>query len=265
MQTSISSWLIKSKAVIEPPPTQQAPDPLPEVPIAASQETSVTSESITTDPKPIDAPDDIERILDRLRSSGKHVQSLPSNVTICQVSQDLIQPFRRLNTLLLPIPYQDKFYKETLEDPVIASLTFAALWTDAPAPCVPTQSGKKPTGRLVGAIRGRLVPALNPGDRPQLYIATLGTLAPYRSHSIASSLLELITFRGIELYNVDCVTAHVWEAQDDVMEWYKKRDFEVVRKMPGYYKRLNPPDAVFMARHVSPLDMGPMHAFRSEG
>lgn len=274
MQTSISAWLNKPKAVVEPPPNRQEPEIASEALVAvplskpvASQ--SIASSDINTQLTPAHASGDIERVLDRLKSSSKHVRPIPPNVTICPVSQDLIQPFRRLNTLLLPIPYQDKFYKETLEDPVIASITFAALWSDSAVRLAPsagqTQPIIEPTGRLVGAIRCRIVPAPNPQNRPQLYIATLGTLAPYRSHGIALSLLELVTFRAIELYNIDCVTAHVWEAQDDILRWYEKRGFEVVRRMPGYYKRLNPPDAVFVARHVSPLDLGPMHAFRSEG
>jgi ribosomal protein S18 acetylase RimI-like enzyme len=158
-----------------------------------------------------------------------------------------------MNSLILPIPYREEFYKEIMEDPVTASITRLALWHDKPDLKPPNQVSP---GRLVAAVRCRIFPTPpdNPYEKtPVLYIATITTLAPFRGHALASHLLAEVTATAIEKYGVKAVMAHVWEENEDGMKWYKKRGFRVIAHEPQYYRRLAPKTAA----HVIRRDVGP--------
>lgn len=88
-----------------------------------------------------------------------------------------------------------------------------------------------------------------------LYLSTLVLLSPYRKHGIASHLLQTLTRRAIDDYGITSVGAHVWEANLDALEWYRKRGFCEIRRENGYYRRLDPQSAVVMQRKVSVMDM----------
>jgi ribosomal protein S18 acetylase RimI-like enzyme len=103
--------------------------------------------------------------------------------------------------------------------------------------------------RLIGAIRCRLLPS------SQLYISTIGILAPYRTHGIAMHLLQSVVKKAVELHSVRCVTAHVWEANEEGLEWYKKRSFEILGKEEGYYRKLKPQGAFLVRKWIGVGDL----------
>ncbi|KAL8919215.1 MAG: hypothetical protein Q9172_005088 [Xanthocarpia lactea] len=79
------------------------------------------------------------------------------------------------------------------------------------------------------------------------YIQTLALLSPYRSKGIAAGLLEVVT---TTLCREQCyagtatIYAHVWEENDEALEWYIKRGFQVSNDvLKGYYRRLKPDGA----------------------
>jgi len=161
-----------------------------------------------------------------------------------------------MNALLLQIPYREEFYKETMENQIIASVTRLALWHER------SSTSASPTAteaKLVAAIRCRVLaaPPENPYEKiPVLYISTLTTLGPFREHAIASHLLAEVTRLAIKLYNVKAVSGHVWEANGDGLEWYKKRGFRVVAHEPEYYRRLAPKTAALVIRRdIGPTDL----------
>ena len=202
--------------------------------------------------------------------------NLVSNVSISPVTATTLPQFRRIITLLLPVPYSDKFFHEILRDDVVSSLTLAALWFDGPSS----------TPRVVSGIRCRLL-AQSPtvaqpsssaataaaaaatalgffqaapssaeeGEKPSLYVSTIATLAPYRGHGIATELLRQVTARAIDDYGVATVTAHVWEANEEAREWYAKLGFLEVKREPEYYRRLRPMGAWLLERKVCPSDL----------
>jgi len=50
--------------------------------------------------------------------------------------------------------------------------------------------------------------------------------------------------------------AHVWEANEEAMEWYRRRGFKVVGREECYYKRLAPKSAAWVvSRDVRPGDL----------
>lgn len=87
-----------------------------------------------------------------------------------------------------------------------------------------------------------------------LYLSTLVLLSPYRGHGIMAYMLNVLTKRAVEAYGVTSVGAHVWEANAEGLEWYRKRGFKEVGREEGYYRRLNPQRAVVMQRQVSVMD-----------
>jgi ribosomal protein S18 acetylase RimI-like enzyme len=174
----------------------------------------------------------------------------------------------RITGLLLPIRYPNSFYTATITDPVIASLSRVAIYHDHPVAEVPGVSAAG-TDKVIGGIRCRLERIPQPEDSSQepqtqgggdtnLYIQTLHLLSPYRSHGVAASLLNALLFASppdsknkeqyqvsglVKHYNIRSVTAHVHEANEDAMNWYLARGFEVDGHVDEYYRRLKPSGA----------------------
>ena len=71
-----------------------------------------------------------------------------------------------------------------------------------------------------------------------LYLSTLVLLSPYRSHGIATHMLDILTRRAVYEYDVTSIGAHVWEANAEGLEWYRKRGFKQLAKEDGYYRML---------------------------
>ncbi|KAM0722693.1 hypothetical protein Q7P37_002134 [Cladosporium fusiforme] len=241
------TWLGKPAAVKEPPSiqtpaTKPEPAPAPTPPHTdearpeqgRNNETNVLPKTFLKDSKP----------------------PLPPNVELRGPTKEDIPAFKKLNSLLLPIPYPESFYKEILADPVDHSITLMALWHDSPADI------GKARGRLVGAIRCRLFakPPGNSASRarkegPMLYLSTLVLLSPYRGHGIAAHMLDSLIRTAVDDYEITSVGAHVWTANEEGLEWYQKRGFREVNRETGYYRRLNPTDAVVMLRDVGVMDL----------
>ncbi|PWW78441.1 hypothetical protein C7212DRAFT_83511, partial [Tuber magnatum] len=142
---------------------------------------------------------------------------------------------KRLNTLLLPIPYPQTFYSEILPSPLLTRLTRLAFYNPPPS----SSSSPSTQPICVGAIRCRLEP------HGKLYVMTLCTLSPYRGLGVAGRLLEAVVGRGVrEVY------AHVWEMNVEGIGWYARRGFEVGAVVGGYYRRLRPDGARIVRRRV---------------
>ncbi|KAI4245007.1 MAG: hypothetical protein LQ352_006651 [Teloschistes flavicans] len=134
-------------------------------------------------------------------------------------------------------------------------------------------------GTVVGGIQCRIeyrlcdpstpfdpasVSHLTPRPAPQVqetkycYIQTLALLSPYRSKGIATMLLESILAtlcRESIYYGTTIIYAHVWEMNDEALEWYKKRGFTVCEELvKDYYHRLKPAGARLVWRELGIVD-----------
>ncbi|KAF1851664.1 carbohydrate-binding module family 1 protein [Cucurbitaria berberidis CBS 394.84] len=277
LQSSLSSWLKKptttgqNEQPTKPPPIAKAvPNRPPPPPKSASAPTRVAS-APTAVPAAMDnwndIPDNFLQAPSRPRSKKSPRSSravtpssgtsrvpspvalpvqqpslpqlfalhpLPANVQLVPLTEELMPAFKRLIALTLPIPYPESFFKETMTEPH-HSITLVALWHSSPTSNDSVNpSPEKP--HLVGA----------------LYISTIGILAPYRSHGIAMHLLQAVVKQAVELHSVRCVTAHVWETNEEGLEWYKKRNFETLGKEEGYYRKLRPQGAFLTTTHSTP-------------
>lgn len=201
---------------------------------------------------------------------------LQPNISITPITPTTLPAYRRLITLLLPIRYPDRFYKDSVANPTPSSLALCAIWHETPPPRkrkVETLDGSvcsAPTASepaVIAGIQCRIEPFPTPptdsspaSTRSALYIQTLATLSPYRSLGIATALLDAIVATALRHYsnssgNVVEIYAHVWEANGDALEWYVKRGFRVEQEVIlGYYRKLRPSGARVVRRSLGVAD-----------
>ncbi|KAK4635658.1 N-alpha-acetyltransferase 50 [Fulvia fulva] len=257
-QSSLMTWLNKPRAVNEPPKSDKV-SPEQHEPGSNDEHTSTESDDdCPLENGPMIPSNVTETATKQVLPPTAPKGHLPPNVDFRSCTKQDIFHLKRLTSLLLPIPYPDSFYREIIEDLLSNNITMLAVWHDDPA-----AKGQE-KGRLIGAIRCRLFahsPVAEAHEHfrkgPMLYLSTLVLLSPYRSHGIATQLLHILTKRAIEDYGISRVGAHVWVANTEGLEWYRKRGFREVRRESGYYRRLDPQDAVVMQKDVGPSDLLP--------
>jgi ribosomal protein S18 acetylase RimI-like enzyme len=233
-QSSITAWLKKPTSVVRADtPTELTTAPAV-IPAESLDEPPIVVEHST----PEDSLSQDEAVT---VSNAFTLPSLPANVEFAPLTEDLIPSFKRLLSLTLPVAYPAVFFTETMTEPH-HSITLMALWHVSPPGQDSSSGSGKP--RLVGAVRCRLLPSAN------LYISTISLLSPYRSHGIATHLLQRIAVKASEEHGVKYITAHVWEANEDGLEWYKKRGFEIIGTEERYYGKLKPSGAVLVRKVI---------------
>jgi len=196
------------------------------------------------------------------------------NISIIPVSEVTIDAYRRLITLLLPIRYPDKFYKESVANSTPSSLALCAIWHDSPQN--KKRKIKSPDdntsttavgSKVVAGIQCRLEPIpTTPTDASSvppvysLYVQTIASLSPYRSLGIGTALLDAVITAAIRYHSrsdakVVEIYAHVWEVNREVLDWYVKRGFQVEQGIvQGYYRKLKPSGARVVRRRLGVAD-----------
>lgn len=190
---------------------------------------------------------------DQMEQRSRHPQ-----IHIHPITPSTAPSYRRLITVLLPIRYPDKFFKDSLADTTETALARIALWRASSTPSAAASSTTDLTsGQVVGGIQCRLedLPSDTPGAR-QLYIQTIAVLSPFRRCGIATSLLGAIITTIVEHYEgVTSIYAHVWEANVEALEWYQHRGFTIEEGViEGYYRRLKPSGAKVVRRRIEIAD-----------
>ncbi|KAF3918100.1 hypothetical protein ABW21_db0208058 [Orbilia brochopaga] len=208
------------------------------------------------------------------------ISSLPPNVTIRAPTKANIHLLKRINSLLLPVPYPENFYRDVLQRPESEILTRLAFYDDE---CVGgircrveteaeyrasmersvLREDKDSTAgsRILKAIPNDSVRRSwtdsaedAGGPKRKIYIMTLAVLAPYRSLSIGSHLVDytLSTAAKDPLIDADEAYAHVWIANEGAFEFYRKLGFDVSTGavVRDYYRRLDPRDAKVVSRKI---------------
>ncbi|XP_071505184.1 N-alpha-acetyltransferase 50-like [Diadema antillarum] len=133
-----------------------------------------------------------------------------------------IKQLKKLNSVVFPVSYNDKFYKDVLE---VGELAKLAYYNDI----------------VVGAVCCR-IDTTEDGSR-RLYIMTLGCLAPYRRLGIGTIMLKHVLDFCERDGRIDNIYLHVQINNDSAIEFYKKFEFEIIETKEHYYKRIEPADA----------------------
>lgn len=182
--------------------------------------------------------------LDALPCDDSKAKSNPlRSIQIPHLTKALISPvleehlpsIRRLTATTLPVRYSDAFFMAAVTDPVVHQISRVVVYDSEP----------------VGWIRCRLEPCApansrasakqKPSSPSQLYIQALAILSPYRNLGLATLLLREVLASAASLDDRPvCVYAHVWEKNEDALEWYAKRGFKRILLVERYYPRLRP-------------------------
>jgi ribosomal protein S18 acetylase RimI-like enzyme len=241
-QSSIKTWLDKNS-------NTQSPESVPSTASRLTESTDI--EDSRDSPKDITSATSSNVNSVSINPFSKQLV-LPPNVEICSVTKENLTQFRRLIGLVLPVSYGDAFYSSVLSDATTSKLTLVAYWRE--------DSNSDP--RMVAGISGKIITESHDTrigtydmTTPTLYITTLGTLSPYRGHGIAEELVQRIHRIAVNEFETTCMTAHVWESNDDARLWYKNRGFEEVGFDKQYYRRLKPSSAWLLERLTQPSDL----------
>lgn len=177
-------------------------------------------------------------------------------ISIQPITPVTVPSYRRLITLLLPIRYPDKFFKDSCADTTERSLARVSVWRNSITSGTSSSSITE-DAKVIGGIQCRLedLPSRSSGEK-QLYIQTIAVLSPFRRLGLATSLLNAILSTIIE--HQDGVTsfyAHVWEANVEALEWYQHRGFTIEEGViEQYYRRLKPSGARIVRRRIKVED-----------
>ncbi|TKY85007.1 hypothetical protein EX895_006087 [Sporisorium graminicola] len=181
---------------------------------------------------------------------------LPKRIDVAQLTPNNLGQLRKLNSVLFPVQYSERFYKDVL-DPDASEICKLGLFNDV----------------AVGTICCRLEPVSQGVVR--IYIMTLGVLAPYRRLGIASALLEHVLDhvrpgKDIQIIDkeaptpkpkkdkngketkpepvkktvkVESIYLHVQTSNDEARTFYQKFGFQVAETIDNYYRRIQPASA----------------------
>jgi ribosomal protein S18 acetylase RimI-like enzyme len=176
-----------------------------------------------------------EVVSEEITSETKEIAPY-TRIDLGDVSPHNIKLLKKVNQVVFPIVYHDKFYKDVLEAGELAKL---AYYNDV----------------VVGAVCCRidLTPASEDGSqlaKRKLYIMTLGCLAPYRRLGIGTKMLRHVMDIVEKDGNFDSVVLHVQVSNDVALEFYKRFGFEIVETKEAYYKRIEPADAHVLEKKI---------------
>jgi ribosomal protein S18 acetylase RimI-like enzyme len=166
-------------------------------------------------------------------ASGPNTESQLPGLMIVGVQPDHLPALKRLTGNLLPVKYPGKFFDGAVSEEIPAKFSRVALID----------------GKPVGWIRCRLDPFPEPTVPPsktkpiynRIYVQALCVLAPYRGLGVATSLLGAVTASPLPAnHDVAHVYAHVWESNEEALEWYDMRGFDRIMKVEQYYRKLRP-------------------------
>ncbi|KAF8965344.1 N-alpha-acetyltransferase 50 [Entomortierella lignicola] len=155
-------------------------------------------------------------------------KSAAFRVGLGDVTVNNLGQVKRLNSILFPIVYNASFYKEILEVGEFAKIVY---FNDI----------------CVGAVCCRKEAIEETTTMQNLYIATLGVLAPYRHLGLGSKLLAHI-LENAELPSstepkIGKVYLHVQVKNEEALEFYKKHGFHIADTIPNYYPQFDDNDA----------------------
>ncbi|XP_076961111.1 uncharacterized protein LOC143637656 [Bidens hawaiensis] len=150
------------------------------------------------------------------------------SVSLDCVLDDNLTQLKKLNSILFPVRYNNKYYADVLAS---GDFTKLAYYSDT----------------CVGSITCRLEKKDDGAAR--VYIMTLGVLAPYRGLGIGTQLLNHVLDLSSK-ENVSEVYLHVQTNNEDAINFYKKFGFEITETIRNYYVRITPPDCYVVTKYI---------------
>jgi len=153
-------------------------------------------------------------------------------VSFASITPNNIGTVRKLNSVLFPIKYSEKFYQGILQ-PEVEDFCKLVYYNDIP----------------VGTLACRLE---NKDDQTHLYLMTMGVLAPYRSRGLGSQSLELV-LKAAEAHQkpkINRIYLHVQVSNDGAKLFYERHGFQEAEIHKDYYRKIEPHDAWVLAKSL---------------
>eukprot|EP00051_Salpingoeca_urceolata_P027776 m.483237 g.483237 ORF g.483237 m.483237 type:complete len:174 (-) comp22838_c0_seq1:43-564(-) len=141
-----------------------------------------------------------------------------------------VKQLRLLNSVVFPVSYNDKFYKDVLNVGEYAKL---AYFEDI----------------VVGAVCCRVDTEEGSGVR-KLYIMTLGCLQAYRGLGLGKMMLEHVLAEAAKDSTLQEIYLHVQISNEEAIGFYKHFGFDVIETRKDYYKRIKPADAYVVSKRL---------------
>ncbi|KIJ49604.1 hypothetical protein M422DRAFT_27967 [Sphaerobolus stellatus SS14] len=163
-----------------------------------------------------------------------------STVSFASVTPQNSGTVRKLNSVLFPIRYSEKFYKDIVS-PEAENFCKLVYFNDVP----------------VGTVCCRIEKGDHEGEG-KLYLMTMGILAPYRSKNLGTKALQEIldAASSHSKPNITHIYLHVQESNTDALRFYERHGFKVMGTDPDYYKKIEPHGAWILEREVGPQALG---------
>lgn len=164
--------------------------------------------------------------------SNPPASSLPSRVTFAYLTHRNLGTVKKLNSVLFPIKYSDKFYQD-ITAPEVEDFCQLIYYNDVP----------------VGNICCRL-------ENKDLYLMTMGVLAPYRSKQLGSQALKCVIKAAASHSKpkIRRIYLHVQVSNTDAKRFYERHGFKEVGIKEDYYKKIMPRDAWILERIIESED-----------
>ena len=148
-------------------------------------------------------------------------------VELGEITHHNLKQLKILNSVTLPLSYQENFYKGV---PDLGELARFAYFKDI----------------VVGAVCAKIDQTK---DTRTLYIMTLAVLGAYRRLGVATKLLQhLLSY--CEGKKFDEIALHVQTNNNEAIEFYERFGFKVIKTVPSYYKRIEPSDAFLLNKSL---------------
>ncbi|KAG8213718.1 acyl-CoA N-acyltransferase [Butyriboletus roseoflavus] len=158
-------------------------------------------------------------------------------VTFASLTPQNIGTVRKLNSVLFPVKYSEKYYQDILHSDVE---DFCQL-----GPSLRQGTSVYFNDVPVGNICCRL-------ENKELYLTTLGILAPYRSRKLGTQALQLI-IEAASRHNkprIKRISLHVQVSNGDAKRFYESHGFREAGVQKDYYKKITPRDAWLLEKII---------------
>lgn len=161
------------------------------------------------------------------------------DLTLESITFKNIQELRNINSILFPMSYQEKYYKEVQAADSYSRLVYWRGRLVATFSCRIQAYYEKDS--MTGHSSGHGEPLL------ECYVMTFGVLAPYRRLKMGSSLLKSIIEYHKRKGHIRRIVLHVHTANEIALQFYLHHGFKVVETVYEYYKRLTPTSGYFLS------------------
>ncbi|KAJ1965668.1 N-acetyltransferase 5 [Dipsacomyces acuminosporus] len=161
-------------------------------------------------------------------------------ISLEDVDAQSLAKLRRLNSVLFPVQYSASFYKNLLLPDQLAQL---AVFNGT---CIGTVACRKQPLLFADTPSSFLNHNAPPPAKLEVYLMTLGVLAPYRRLGVGRVLLDSVVRFAVQDPSVVRIVLHVQVDNDDALRFYHRNGFRTVRIVENYYRRIDPPNAYLL-------------------